>query len=477
MASALPVQLIFAGHPFDAAAVTHTLRHLAMRVGWRLVPHSQYRLVYATTPDAADSTSGPLLDGVVVPSSPQVGAHLRERRAPVPLARRPDGQLIPFPHRGGRRLGWLDGDVIAGAHACLNLWYEQRTGPAAGDGWIRYEQDWMAQAGLRDPAPLADQWLNMIYDTALQLGWPDTRRPRRFAVVLTHDVDYLPQRWNHGLPRLARALYRQVMVRRRPLDAWHLLRRYIRPADRTAAPYLEVPRIVAEEQRRGARSSFQFVVAHENVADPRYTPADIPWDSIPPEWEVCLHGSYGASRTAGKVTAERDRLEALARRPILGYRQHYLNFEPAALFREVKRCGLRYDMSVGYNDRSGPRAGTYFPFQPYDLDSGQPYGMWEIPFVLMDTTLATTYRLSAADALAHATSVLEPVSAAGGCVAIIWHQEQCGGLLDPGFDRVYTDLLEWLVQRGGRLTTGAALLPELDATWRMTADVESDRGA
>jgi hypothetical protein len=189
-----------------------------------------------------------------------------------------------------------------------------------------------------------------------------------------------------------------------------------------------------------------------------------------------LHGSYRASRTPGKLTAERARLQALARRPILGYRQHYLNFEPAALFREVGQSGLRYDMSVGYNDRSGPRAGTYFPFRPYDLDNRRPCPIWEIPFVLMDTTLATTYRLGAADALAHATRVLEPVTAAGGCVAIIWHQEQCGGLLDPGFDGVYIDLLEWLVQRRGRLTSGAALLPELDAAWRMTADVESERG-
>ena len=33
----LQVQLVFDGVPFDAAAVLHTLRHLAMRVGWRFV--------------------------------------------------------------------------------------------------------------------------------------------------------------------------------------------------------------------------------------------------------------------------------------------------------------------------------------------------------------------------------------------------------------------------------------------------------
>ena len=156
-----------------------------------------------------------------------------------------------------------------------------------------------------------------------------------------------------------------------------------------------------------------------------------------------------------------------------GHRQHYLNFEPGGLFHEVAHAGLCYDMSIGYNDRSGPRAGTYFPFRPYDLDNARAYRFWEIPFVVMDTTLATTYRLSAAEASAHARAALQPVVAAGGCVAIIWHQEQCGGLLDPGSDWVYCDLLDWLVTQGVRLTSGGPLLSEADGAWEATMDADA----
>ena len=84
----------------------------------------------------------------------------------------------------------------------------------------------------------------------------------------------------------------------------------------------------------------------------------------------------------------------------------------------------------------------------------------------MDTTLATTYRFAPAEALAHCKAVLQPVAAAGGCVALIWRQEQCGGLLEiPGYQRVYFDLLDWLVAQGAQLTNGAALLAESDAAW------------
>jgi len=484
MSDLLPVELVFHGHPFDAAAVAHTLRHLAMRVGWQLVPCSQYRVLYATeayVPDIADRPTC-----VVVPSSPAVGEHLRHARTPFPVARGAEGRLLPFPHEtSSLKPGSLPGDVLAGAHACLSLWYERRSQPAAADGWITYEQDWMAHIGMSDPLPLADEWLDLIYDAAVHAGWPATRPRRHFAVVLTHDVDYLPGRKDRGFPRLARALYRQTFVRRKPLAALALVWGYLRAVGRSRPPYFEIPSILDEEARRGARSSFQFVVARRHRSDPAYAPAahgpleasregrlaEI-CNSVPAGWEICLHGSLLASRTPGQLAAERARLDVLARRPVRGYRQHYLSFEPSGLFQEVAKASLCYDMSVGYNDRSGPRAGTYFPFRPYDPDARECYEFWEIPFVLMDTTLATTYRFAPAEALAHCKAVLQPVAAAGGCVSLIWHQEQCGGLLDPGYERVYFDLLDWLVAQGARLTSGAALLPELDAAWSNASKAE-----
>jgi hypothetical protein len=231
------------------------------------------------------------------------------------------------------------------------------------------------------------------------------------------------------------------------------------------APYLEVSRIVDEERRRDARSSFQFVVARTHATDPHYASNGLGRAAPPEPWEICLHGSYRAARRRGQLAAERQRLESLSGRRVLGHRQHYLNFDPAELFREVAAAGLCYDMSVGYNDRSGPRAATYFPFRPYDLGAGQPHAIWEIPFVLMDTTLATSYRLGPRAAFEHAQAALRPALAAGGCVSIIWHQEQCGGLLDPGYDRVYVDLLDWLTAEGARLVNGAAVVGDLDASW------------
>jgi hypothetical protein len=117
---------------------------------------------------------------------------------------------------------------------------------------------------------------------------------------------------------------------------------------------------------------------------------------------------------------------------------------------------------------SGPRAGTLFPFRPYDIEKAKPFSLWEIPFILMDTTLATTYRFSSNEALNHCMDQIRDMEKSGGCISLIWHQEQLSGLLDPGFDEIYWTLLKGLRERGIRMTSGRVVVEEMNALWNQT---------
>jgi hypothetical protein len=241
-------------------------------------------------------------------------------------------------------------------------------------------------------------------------------------------------------------------------------------------PYNALKSITDEEAILGAISSFQFTVWRRHTSDPVYdlrgyhTTDDGLRYLINRGFEICLHGSYRAGRTPGQLAGEKIELEGILGMSVSGHRQHYLNFHPATFFPELERAGLEYDMSVGYNDMSGPRAGTLFPFRPYDVERAMPFSLWEIPFILMDTTLATTYRFSSEQALDHCIDQIQPVEKSGGCVSLIWHQEQLSGLLDPGFDGIYWTLLKDLKKRGVRLSSGARLLPAMDKLWKMSIE-------
>lgn len=237
-------------------------------------------------------------------------------------------------------------------------------------------------------------------------------------------------------------------------------------------PYLELLTITEKEEEYKARSSFQLIVAHNHQCDPRYNVFSRSINLVLRQmqkqgWEMCLHGSFLSSRITGKLAYERKRLEKALGSEILGHRQHYLNFYPVQLFDEIEKAELRYDMSVGYNDRSGPRAGTLFPYRPYNIENGRPHAFWEIPFILMDSTLASNYRFSAEMAWDHCMNVLKDFK---GCASIIWHQEQMGGLLDDGYDLLYSRLLQWASEQKITFATGFSLLSSLDDAWHKTVD-------
>ena len=482
MSERLPVEILFFGEPFDRGAVIHTLRHLAMRTGWAFRPKAERRLIYATTEDPMEI---PAEDGdLVILSSQDVKRHMMESRAGIPLRGGCAGRL-PFYHPKGddfSKRGWIKADVIAGAHALLNLLYERKNRPEKRDGWMRFSEDWWTGAGFPKPEPLADCWLNCIAFEAEKIGWPRVERQGKDAlilvpgtVVLTHDVDYMPTHANRGLPRFLRAVLRQLLTRRSAGQAWQIMSKYSK-AFFQPVPYNALKSIADEETILGAISSFQFTVKRRHRKDPvydlrsYYNREDDLRNLLHRGFEICLHGSYRAGRTPGQVTREKIELENILGVSISGHRQHYLNFHPATFFSELSKAGLAYDMSVGYNDMSGPRAGTLFPFRPYDMEGAKPFSLWEIPFILMDTTLATTYRFSSGEALEHCIDQIQSVKKSGGCISLIWHQEQLSGLLDPGFDRIYWALLKKLKERGTRLCSGERLLPAMDELWKVSIE-------
>ncbi|TRZ77937.1 MAG: hypothetical protein D4R93_01015, partial [Deltaproteobacteria bacterium] len=180
----LPVEITFYGTPFDRQAVIHTLRHLAMRSGWTITSRARHRIIYATTEEPDQITAGE--EDVVVLSTPSVNRHLRESRDPFPVEVM-SYSCLPFPHpkwRDYQRRGWIPADILAGAFAVMNLWYESRTRSEWADDWILFAEDWWLKAGWKRPEPVVDQWLDTVAKAAELLGWPRLENHLQPTVLL-----------------------------------------------------------------------------------------------------------------------------------------------------------------------------------------------------------------------------------------------------------------------------------------------------
>jgi hypothetical protein len=300
------------------------------------------------------------------------------------------------------------------------------------------------------PRPPADPPGPRVAELAAELGLE--RRPypggERFLVALTHDVDLLGagglttavRRFARGRVREGTAFLVDALARRDP-----------------AFPL----------RRMGPPSTCFFLARQDDPRDgypERYRPVlpDALERTRADGRELGLHASYRARDEAGAIAAQASELGATV--PIRGLRHHYLRSAPERLAAELRAAGLRYDSSIGWPSRPGLRAGTPYPYRLWDPERREP-GVWELPLVLMDATLAEEryLGLGADDAFAVATEALEPVAEHGGAVAILWHPPSHHPLLSRGYDRLYRRLLAWIEQRGGRTGTAAETLDRWEA--------------
>ena len=273
-----------------------------------------------------------------------------------------------------------------------------------------------------------------------------------FLVALTHDVDLLGVGgFPSALRRLAGGIVRRDAQRLREGTAF-LLDAFARrdPAFRL--------------DRMGPPSTCFFLARQEDPHDgypKRYQPAlSRSLERAADEGrEIGLHASYGARERPGGIAEEAALLDTPQ-----GLRHHYLRSAPERLAADMRTAGLRYDSSIGWPSRPGLRAGTPYPYRPWDSERREPGG-WELPLVLMDATLAEERYLGLGPDAAFdlAAETLEPVAQYGGAVAILWHPPSHHPILSKGYDRLYSRLLRWIEERGGRTGTAAETLDRWEA--------------
>lgn len=371
--------------------------------------------------------------------------------------------------------GDVAADLIANAFYFLSSWSERR-------GADRSANRRLFRGSVFDrldvPQDVVDGYLREVLDAlrvrvprfgqdlALARLWPETRA---YAVVLSHDVDFLPMGIAGTLGQGAKTLLRHLVRRRRPVDAAKALGGLIDALGRGRDAYGCVPEIIAREKALGVRSSFQVAVANAHPNDVNYSIED---DEVrdylrvitDEGFDLCLHGSYRSAEQVDRYVAEAKLLATRLTGPV-GSRQHFLSFDYDTLFAAQEAAGIRYDMSIGFPDRPGPRAGFSYPYFPYCLAEDRPYDVVEIGLFLMDVTLSGYLNLTSEEAESWINSVLDDLRAKRGCASAVWHPIVFGGARDPGYDQLFWNMVARISESGGIATDGR----RINDFWRARA--------
>lgn len=262
-----------------------------------------------------------------------------------------------------------------------------------------------------------------------------------FYLCLTHDVD------------------RVYKTFQRPYEA--ITERDLRKLFAVRNPYWQFDTIREIESRLGVRSSFYFLserrlwtdfsplnwasAKHWMLYAGRYDLTRSKIESVirglrRDGWEVGLHGSYTSYDDPDRLQYEKSRLESTLGAPVIGGRQHYLNFRRPQTWQHHREIGLSYDSTIGSSTEYGFQHG-YDVQRPFDDE------FTVFPLTVMDTPLMTSTE-SVEEAIAEVDSLLEEARENEAVMTVDWHQRVFDEAEFPGYRTVYVHLIRRALELG-----------------------------
>jgi peptidoglycan/xylan/chitin deacetylase (PgdA/CDA1 family) len=269
---------------------------------------------------------------------------------------------------------------------------------------------------------------------------------RKFAVCLTHDVDYIYPTFIHTLA--------SSLCYLRDLKFSELISNIFWRQSGKKSLYLTFDDIIQLELSYGAKSTFFFLSTNEDIHRFRYDVEDVGHELgniVDRGFEVGLHGGYYSYNDAARIMSEKARLEKVLERRVCGYRNHYLRMRIPDTWSTLVGCGFSYDSTYGFSNAVGFRNGLCHPFTPYNYVTKRSMDILEFPLNVMDSVLLRNGG-SMEGAWSLFKNLLESVEECRGVLTLNWHNDVFGSYFKNDQKKLYERILEYCHGKGAWLT-------------------------
>jgi peptidoglycan/xylan/chitin deacetylase (PgdA/CDA1 family) len=279
-----------------------------------------------------------------------------------------------------------------------------------------------------------------------QIRWPDEKP---FGIWLSHDVDKVKKTFQY---------ITQFFKQKR---FYHLISMFYREN-----PYWTFDRIMKIEESLGVRSTFFFL--HETkkfkLSEPSSFKTSVGYYDINmPKlkevirkldtggWEIGLHGSFDSYKDKALLKKEKEILEKILGKEVVGCRQHYLNLDIPKTWKFQRELGFQYDASFGESCSVGYREDKWYPFKPF---KGR---FIVLPLNIMDGPLFSTSN-DIDDAYQKALQIMGIAEKKGTMLSILWHTNRMNSNEYPGQAEIYKKLIIEGQRRGAHFCLGRDLV-------------------
>ena len=236
-------------------------------------------------------------------------------------------------------------------------------------------------------------------------------------IFLSHDVD-----WRRQGPNIE-----HVQARKDRFDS------KIFDNTKPEELYRNIPEYMELEEKLGIRSTFFFRTLYENGNVDDYE------DDIQTlqkgNWEIGLHTDPKSVKDIKKIKQEQEKLESLTRKPIIGNRVHFLNYN-SELPKKLNELGFLYDGSLRHSkDKIDEKEMGYSKID----------GLIEFPVTLMDAYLFTHMGIKEEGIIPEFKKTIEIGRNFSdvNVISVIWHDN----VLKMKGGRMYEKILEFLTSQ------------------------------
>ena len=236
-------------------------------------------------------------------------------------------------------------------------------------------------------------------------------------IFLSHDVD-----WRKQGPPLEHILARKDRFEPELFEK-------TKPEDL----YRNIPEYMEIEEEFGVRSTFFFRTFYENgdVLDYKDDIKQLQKSN----WEIGLHTDPSSIDDLDKIRLEKEKLESITGKQIIGNRVHFLNYNPE-LPNKLEKLGFNYDSSLRHSkDRIDEK----------EMGYSRIHGIIEFPVTLMDAYLFTYMKIREEKIISEFQKTLDlgRSLSENNVISVIWHEN----VLKMKGGRVYKQILEFLTSQ------------------------------
>ena len=236
-------------------------------------------------------------------------------------------------------------------------------------------------------------------------------------IFLSHDVD-----WRIQGPPLEHILSRKERFEPELFEK-------TKPEDL----YRNIPDYMELEEKFGVRSTFFFRTFYENGDVLDYKDDIKQLQKL--NWEIGLHTDPSSIDDLDKIRLEKEKLESITGKQIIGNRVHFLNYNPE-LPDKLEKLGFNYDSSLRHSkDRIDEK----------EMGYSRIHGIIEFPVTLMDAYLFTYMKIREEKIISEFQKTLDlgRSLSENNVISVIWHDN----VLKMKGGRMYKQILEFLTSQ------------------------------